>query len=102
MNLKNFTSEVPADRSVSRIERRLVEIGATNISKQCDAGILAAVSFVILQSGTSVAFRLPARVEAVKAPTATNLNTRGRTKKLRYKRLEIKEMSVKLSFYPNL
>lgn len=56
-----------ADRSVSKIERRLVEIGATNVSKQYDGGILVAVSFIILHAGNSVAFRLPARVDAVKA-----------------------------------
>ncbi|WP_343302876.1 hypothetical protein AAHN97_15120 [Chitinophaga niabensis] len=65
MNLKNYTSEVPPDLSVSRIERKLVEIGATNISKRYEDGTLVAISFVILQNGTSIVLQLPARVERV-------------------------------------
>ncbi len=65
MNLKNYTSQVPADRSISRIERMLVEIGANNINKQYTDGQLKALSFLVIVNGNTLAFRLPAKVDVV-------------------------------------
>lgn len=38
MNLKNYTSSVPADTTIARIERLLVDGGATGIAKEYEAG----------------------------------------------------------------
>lgn len=66
MNLKNYTSETPAERSISRIEKKLVEIGAKNINKEYDGfGGLQSVKFLIDINGQTVVFDLPARVKAV-------------------------------------
>lgn len=65
-NIKNYTSGVAADRSVSKIEQTLVDLGATNISKQYIDGKLAAISFLILVNGNTVPFKLPARVDKVR------------------------------------
>lgn len=64
--IKNYTSSVPADRSVALTERVLVEIGATNIMKEYEKKTLEAISFSILLNGVRIPFRLPAKVEAVK------------------------------------
>lgn len=65
MKLKNYTSETPADTSVLRIERQLIEIGASDINKNYSGGKLAAIKFLIVINGTTVVFHLKARVEAV-------------------------------------
>lgn len=68
-NLKNYTSTVPADRSISRIEKRLVESGARHISKvyEDDSGKLLAITFQIInpQNSIPLIFKLPAKIDAV-------------------------------------
>lgn len=64
MNIKNYTSEVPAITSMGRIERNLVEAGATDISKKYDDGICTAIRFRILFNGNPLFFELPAKVQA--------------------------------------
>ena len=65
--IKNYTSSVPAERSVMLIEGVLIDIGATNIMKEYDNKTLEAISFSILQAnGVRIPFRLPAKVESVK------------------------------------
>lgn len=61
MKLKNYTSGVPIDRSVSNIERKLVEAGATRISKVYDGMKLTGVVFQI----GNIVFKLPSRVDQV-------------------------------------
>lgn len=65
MNLKNYTSTVDADKSIMRIERLLVSVGAHGISKQYQDGQLIAMSFLINVSQNTLAFKLPAKVKAV-------------------------------------
>ena len=66
MNLKNYTSSVPVERTISRIEQALAEAGATGITKQYAAGKLACLSFrVVIPAGRDIEVRLPANHEAV-------------------------------------
>ena len=65
MNLKNYTSGVDADFTVSRIERLLVSSGAEGIQKMYGAdGSLVSLTFkmVMADSGNAAAVRLPANV----------------------------------------
>lgn len=63
MNLKNYTSEVPASTSISRIEKYLVEAGATDISKKYDSGICSALTFRMMVNGMPMFFQMPAKVD---------------------------------------
>ena len=64
--IKNYTSTVPASRSVANIERRLVAFGATNIIKSYDqAKTLSEICFVVHVQGKDIPFKLPAKVDAV-------------------------------------
>lgn len=64
--LKNYTSSVPVDRTVSRIEELLARAGASGIFKDYSQGKLVAISFrVSLPTGKEVSIRLPANEEAV-------------------------------------
>lgn len=83
MNLKNYTTEVPASRSQDYIEKLLVEFGATNIMKEyADLPHLAGkrcttISFIVEIDGYKLPFRLDAKVPNVatwlrrKKPKAT-------------------------------
>jgi len=65
VNIKNYTSGIAAERSISKIEQVLVDLGATNISKQYTNSKLSAISFLILVNGNSIPFKLPAKVDQV-------------------------------------
>jgi len=61
MSLKNYTSEIPADVTMSRIERMLVSAGATAFQKLYEDGQCVAIIFEIeFEPGNKVAVRLPA------------------------------------------
>jgi hypothetical protein len=65
VNIKNYTSTVPASRSVSRIEEVLVDLGAQNINKSYKDGRLSALSFLVSVNGNTIPFKLPAKVSQV-------------------------------------
>lgn len=64
MSLKNYTTEVPASRSIGYIEQLLVDFGSTNIMKEYGpTGRVAALSFIVEMDGMKLPFRLPAKVQ---------------------------------------
>jgi hypothetical protein len=67
VKLKNYTSSVPAERTIARIEAVLAEAGASDIGKNYFGGRLKAISFGIRPSADSnlIIIRLPADVDAV-------------------------------------
>lgn len=65
MNIKNYTSGVPAEKSISKIEKILVELGANHINKHYESGKITAISFLIMVNGRTIPFRLPAKVDMI-------------------------------------
>ena len=63
MNLKNYTSTVPAITSMGRIEQNLVKAGATDISKKYEDQVCVAITFRLIVNGSPLFFQLPAKVE---------------------------------------
>jgi len=64
--MKNYTSTVPVERTVMRIEMALVNGGAVGITKEYFSYRLGAISFQVpAMEGRLIAVRLPADVEAV-------------------------------------
>ncbi|NCT92929.1 MAG: hypothetical protein GXC72_00770 [Chitinophagaceae bacterium] len=66
MNLKNYTSSVPAATSILRICKALVEAGATDISQKYDpeTKTCIAISFRLVITGqVPMFFQLPAKVD---------------------------------------
>ena len=65
--MKNYTSTVPAERSVSDIEDLLVRAGAKSISKEYANNEVSALNFVIKNPETElhIGVRLPANQDAV-------------------------------------
>lgn len=65
MNLKNYTSEVPATTSMARIEDALIHIGASNISKKYEEKICRGITFLVMDTRTkqTIAYHLKAQVD---------------------------------------
>lgn len=66
-SIKNYTSSVPADRSIMEVERILIKMGASHIAKEYDPdGKISCITFSIRQSDSHVPIRLPAKSESIK------------------------------------
>jgi len=66
INLKNYTSTVPAVTSMGRIQKALVEAGATDISMKYDTTTktCTAITFRMIIAGQMpMFFQLPAKIE---------------------------------------
>ena len=63
MNLKNYTSTVPAATSINRIEKFLVDSGASDVSKKFKNGACVAITFRMVIDNIPVFFQLPAKVD---------------------------------------
>lgn len=65
MKLKNHTSSVPIDTTIARIERMLIDAGATGIGKQIENGQVTAIIFNIAfePDAPAIPVRLPANVD---------------------------------------
>lgn len=71
INLKNYTSTVPASTSMSNIEKYLVAAGATDISKTYKDQVCIGIRFRIIHKtaespnlGVPLFFELPAKIDA--------------------------------------
>jgi hypothetical protein len=66
MNLKNYTSEVPAQRTISNIEEYLMAAGATGIMKRVENGQVIALVFEMAdEDQVKRMIKLPANVGQV-------------------------------------
>lgn len=71
INLKNYTTEVPANRSIDNIEKLLVQFGAINIMKEYEelpplpGKICNSIAFRIEVGGNMMAIKLPANVRTI-------------------------------------
>jgi hypothetical protein len=64
--IKNYTSDVSADKSVLHIEKKLAMSKANKIMKIFDwFGNIEGIAFIISINGNDVLFRLPARIDRV-------------------------------------
>lgn len=72
MNIKNYTTEVQAAKSIERIEALLVDFGAINIMKEYEevkpltGKRCTSISFIVEIEGMKMPFRLSANIHNVK------------------------------------
>lgn len=64
-NIKNYTSSIPAEDSIRRIENVLIEMGAGSIAKEYKNGRVDSISFSIKHGQSIMPFKLPAKKEAI-------------------------------------
>lgn len=82
--LKNYTSTVPAERSIAYIEKSLAQHGASMIVKVYDDdGAVTSIAFEIECKGKNLAFRLPSQIEACAKTLEANLPRRARPETVR-------------------
>ena len=66
LNLKNYTSSVPANTSIAHIENKLAVYGASTISKWFDSdGRTAGLYFVLITNTIAMTYKVPANVNKV-------------------------------------
>ena len=75
--IKNYTSTVPANRSVNNIENKLVAFGAMNILKLYTDKKLSGLCFILPVGNKEIPFKLPSRIDRVEI-TLKNLIKRPR------------------------
>lgn len=78
MRIKNYTSTVPAGKSRMKIQEVLMGLGATQISMEVKDNAVVGMSFAVdlPAGGGRLAYRLPARVDAVERLLAPKRNRR--------------------------
>jgi hypothetical protein len=65
--IKNYTTEVPLQKTITEIHHLLAENGATGIATEYDKGRIRDIFFKIKVAGKELAFRLPAKPDKVYA-----------------------------------
>ena len=78
MNLKNYSSSVPVDRSIQLIEYQLVTAGAQHISKSYADQQVTGIVFELIVKEQSLVFKLPARWDRVFAKMLSERNKSSR------------------------
>lgn len=63
--IKNYTSNVPVSRTITKIEEALAEIGATHIAKEYKDRAVSGITFSLPFNGGHPAYRIPAQPEVV-------------------------------------
>lgn len=63
--IKNYTTDVPAEKTIAEIQQLLVENGATGIATEYEDGILSKLFFRIKIGDKELPFRLPAKPDNV-------------------------------------
>jgi hypothetical protein len=59
MPIKNYTTKVPADRSIQEIQTMLLKHGATDFLYSYEDGRIKALKFILPFNGKSIPFQLP-------------------------------------------
>ncbi len=82
--LKNYTSSVPAAKSIAYIEAKLAQHKARMIVKMYNLeGKVEAIAFEVDVNGTPLAFRLPAQIAACEQTLKGNLSLKARPETLK-------------------
>jgi hypothetical protein len=65
INIKNYTSQINAETSISRIEKNLVKAGCNNILKSYEDEILTGLSFTKIVNENTMAFKVEAKKKTI-------------------------------------
>jgi len=65
INIKNYTSEVPASTSISRLEEVLIRAGCTEIRKLYEDKMTAGIFFILPVDNLKLTFKMEAKVDAI-------------------------------------
>ena len=65
MPILNYTTDVPVDRTVAEIQRKIARAGAASVRVDYKNGQPVSISFLLMLGDRSLPFRLPADTESV-------------------------------------
>jgi len=65
MALKNYTTSIKIEKTISEIEERLAKVGASHIYKVYENQIPKGLAFTLEIKGEPIAFKLPMREEQI-------------------------------------
>lgn len=65
MPILNYTTDVPVDRTVAEIQRKIARAGAASVRVDYKDGQPVSISFLLILGDQSLPFRLPADTESV-------------------------------------
>lgn len=86
MPILNYTTDVPAERSINQIQNMLTKKGARRIMTENDGeGNVIGFAFQIIGPDGMMSFKMPVNVEAVYKVLIKNKNYRGWNDEARYK-----------------
>jgi hypothetical protein len=71
--IKNYTTDVPVEKTITEIHRLLAENGATGIATEYEQGQIQDIFFKVKVNGKELAFRLPAKPEKVYTALHTDI-----------------------------
>src|SRR3954463_11735805 len=63
--IKNYTTDIPVERTVAEIQKILSENGASAIAIEYHDGAITDIFFKVKRNGQELPFRLPAKVDGV-------------------------------------
>ena len=73
-NLRNYTTSIPANRSINEIEQLLLDFGADEFMKKTGNGRFVELYFSMNIDGKKIPFKLPANIEKVAKYLAEEYN----------------------------
>lgn len=84
---KNYTTQIPAEKTIMEIEYILARFGATDILKEYDASRPIGMSFIVETAHGKIPFKLPMNVMAVRQILMNEKKAR-RLRSISYKQAE--------------
>lgn len=63
--IKNYTTEIPASRTIAEIQQMLGENGVTGVASDWKDGMIVSIYFRVAYKGRELAYRLPVKVDEV-------------------------------------
>ena len=63
MTLRNYTTQIPAEKTILEIESILVKFGAGGILKEYEGSKVSAILFYVVYDGQRIPFKIPMSLE---------------------------------------
>lgn len=86
MSFKNYSTQVPLDRTIAEIEHLLITHGATYVLKEYSDGMITSINFIIQVEGQKMPVKLPLDMNALQT-LLKEQKKEGQVKKLSHKEL---------------
>lgn len=92
MPLKNYSTKVSSERTISEIEKILATHGVTDIWKQYEGGLVTGLNFIVRTEFGNMPFKLPMKPQAIQQILKNQKNA-GKIKTVTWKQINDLEQS---------